>query len=326
MTDDERTREGESTNVSRRGVLQGIAVAAGTLGAGGLSGGVVRGQTDGDTRSFRVRVENVSTPDTLSTPDGSVAVPLSPGAFVTHDRPGVVFESGEPASPGLETVAEDGVPTTLAEELDGTDGVTDSGAFATEATVTDPNQPENGPEPPIFPGGAYEFVVSAAEGDALSLATMFIQSNDLFLAPAPDGVDLFENGEPVTGDVTDRFALWDAGTEIDQQPGTGADQAPRQSGLDTGAADDNSDVVSPVEAVNPEGYDYPAVEDVVRVTVERDPAARIGMYDTNGEPGIQSDEVLDAISEFNSREDTTPAPDDTTVDDVLDLIGAFGRS
>jgi hypothetical protein len=204
--------------------------------------------------------------------------------------------------------------------------VTDSGAFATEATVTDFNQPENGPEPPIFPGGAYEFVVSAAEGDALSLATMFIQSNDLFLAPAPDGVDLFENGEPVTGDVTDRFALWDAGTEIDQQPGTGADQAPRQSGLDTGAADDNSDVVSPVEAVNPEGYDYPAVEDVVRVTVERDPAARIGMYDTNGEPGIQSDEVLDAISEFNSREDTTPAPDDTTVDDVLDLIGAFGRS
>jgi hypothetical protein len=71
----------------------------------------------------------------------------------------------------------------------------------------------------------------------LSMITMFGQSNDWFYAPEKQGIDLFENGKPVNGDITSKFVLWDAGTEVDQEPGIGADQAPRQKAANTGTAE-----------------------------------------------------------------------------------------
>ena len=102
-------------------------------------------------------------------------------------------------------------------------------AFNTPAGTTGPG--------PIGPGDAYEFTVTAAPGMKLSLVTMFGQSNDLFYAP-DYGIALFDaSDEPVGGDVTSRFMLWDAGTEVNQEPGVGADQAPRQKAPNTGAAE-----------------------------------------------------------------------------------------
>ncbi len=76
--------------------------------------------------------------------------------------------------------------------------------------------------------------------------------------------------------------------------------------------------------MNAEGYDYPAPEEVIRVEVSPLTGGfDVDAYDTNGEPGIQSEEVLQAIEEFNSDGDTTPAPDDTTAQDVLRLIEIF---
>ena len=40
--------------------------------------------------------------------------------------------------------------------------------------------------------------------------------------------------------MTDYIHLYDAGTEIDETPGSGPNQAPRQSGPDTGPADPNN--------------------------------------------------------------------------------------
>jgi len=265
--DAERTDDAADTRVSRRDVLRGTAATASALGLGlGVGAGTagVAGASE-HRQSFRVRIENVSTRETLSTPDGSVAVPLSPGVFAVHNGNASLFDALDSASDGLEALAEDGMPGGLASEVAGTDGVTSSGTFAGDETVTDPNQPGNGPQPPIFPGGAYEFTVSAAPGEAVSFATMMIQSNDLFYAPDVSGIELFEDDDPVSGDVTDQVGLWDAGTEVDQRPGTGPDQAPRQSSLDTGA-DQNGDV-APLSLTEAGGYDYPAVEDVVRVTV-----------------------------------------------------------
>ena len=72
---------------------------------------------------------------------------------------------------------------------------------------------------------------------------MLVQSNDWFFAFAPEGLELFdEGGAPVTGDVTDQVAVWDAGTEVDQEPGVGEDQAPRQAGPNTGDADPDATV------------------------------------------------------------------------------------
>ena len=58
------------------------------------------------------------------------------------------------------------------------------------------------------------------------------------LATREGGVALYDNvGNPITGDLSADLRIIDAGTEIDQAPGVGVDQAPRQAGPDTGALD-----------------------------------------------------------------------------------------
>jgi|APHM01.1.fsa_nt_gi Spondin_N. len=203
--------------------------------------------------TFTVTIENVSTPETLPTPDGSVPVPLSPGAYAAHTSDVQLFETGEAASTGIERIAEDGMAGPLAGSLSGVEGVLDGGAFTTPDGA-------DGAEP-LTPGNTYSFTVSAEPDDdpRLSLATMFIQSNDLFYAPSPEGVALFDGDEPVSGSITDRLNLWDAGTEVNERPGVGPNQAPRQSGADTGV---DEGTVRPVT----DGYDYPATADVIRLT------------------------------------------------------------
>jgi hypothetical protein len=65
----------------------------------------------------------------------------------------------------------------------------------------------------------------------------------------------------LNGDVTGMILLWDAGTEVNEQPGVGLYQAPRQSGPDTGPAEGGD-----VRQVN-DGFSYGAVSDRVRVTI-----------------------------------------------------------
>jgi hypothetical protein len=131
-----------------------------------------------------------------------------------------------------------------------------SGAFATPVGASSPG--------PLLPGNAYEVTFAAAPGQRLSFATMFVQSNDWFYAPSEEGIALFDgSGMPTTGDITDQLLLWDAGTETDQEPGLGEDQAPRQSGPDTGAADDDM----AVRLVSDE-YDVPAASEVILATLE----------------------------------------------------------
>ena len=77
---------------------------------------------------------------------------------------------------------------------------------------------------PILGGSRYEFTLTASPGARLTLAMMFGQSNDIFYAA--DAIDLFKGGRTLQRDVTSAVSLWDAGTEINQEPGTGADQAP----------------------------------------------------------------------------------------------------
>jgi hypothetical protein len=66
---------------------------------------------------------------------------------------------------------------------------------------------------------------------------MFGQSNDYFYSTRKP-VALFDaKGEPLGGDVTAMFALYDAGTEVNEELGVGPDQAPRQKAPNTGAAE-----------------------------------------------------------------------------------------
>ena len=278
-TDHDADSGSDSTNrisVDRRTMLGGTA-ALGVSGAIGLLNGSGRGSArhDGSNeRHFRIRIENVAATDTYPA-DASTggAVWLTPGAYGVHAGSNPVLSEGSSASPGLEAIAEAGIPTGfsgqsgLVSELSDGSSVSEAGAFTPKDTTTDPNDPMGAVPgaPPIAPGGAFEFVVGADPGDSLSFASMFVPSNDLFFAPDSEGIPLFNSsGNPVSGDVTSEMELWDAGTEPNGQPGFGPDQAPAQDGPDQGA--DESGVVRRIGNVD-DGYSYPAVADSIRVTV-----------------------------------------------------------
>ncbi|MGF1469926.1 MAG: spondin domain-containing protein [Sandaracinaceae bacterium] len=159
---------------------------------------------------------------------------------------------------GLAGCGGDGTTTTFTvrvENIGAARALAGSGVFAVPDGATDPG--------PIGPGGAYSFSFLAAPGMSLSFATMFVPSNDLFFGPDGEGIALFDEGSPVTGDVTAQVDLWDAGTEIDQEPGTGADQVQRQGDPDTGAADPDPNV----RLASDDFGNLPPVADVIRVTL-----------------------------------------------------------
>src|SRR5258707_2570087 len=115
-----------------------------------------------------------------------------------------------------------------------------SGAKASQfKTVGVFNKTVGGMQPgPALPDQAFEFTVTALPGDRLSFTTMFGQSNDWFFGPSDKGISLYDSvGKPVSGDFSGQIKLWDAGTEIDEEPGKGPNQGPRQAGPNTGPAE-----------------------------------------------------------------------------------------
>jgi hypothetical protein len=180
---------------------------------------------------FTVRIENISSPDGQTARDGSKwPFALSPGLWVLHGREVRLFREGNPAVNGLEAQAEDGNPTEIVKVLEGRQhSGMQHGVFNTPVGG-------NGPAP-IGPGGVYEFTFIAKPGMRLSLLTMFGPSNDWFYAPKRQGIDLFNNGKPLSGDITSQFMLFDAGTEKNEEPGVGPNQAPHQMTPNTGDAE-----------------------------------------------------------------------------------------
>jgi hypothetical protein len=181
--------------------------------------------------------------------------PIAPGVYAVHSGSSVLFAAGEAdRGEGLEMLAEDADPSALSAAVASKTGVTASGIFNTPEGASGPG--------PAFPGDAFVFTVTATPGDRLSLASMLGQSNDLFFAPAEAGLALFDAlDNPVSGDVTGMLLLWDAGTEVNEFPGVGPNQAPRQAGPNTGPDENGT-----VRQVN-DGFTYPRVDQVIRVTL-----------------------------------------------------------
>ncbi len=195
-------------------------------------------------------------------------VPLSPGVWAVHKEDVMpLFTSGEPdRGLGLEGIAEDGSAAELGENLPGVAGV---GASAVFNTPTGADMPG-----PVGPGGSYAFTVMAKPGYNLSLATMFVQSNDLIYTFEDNGLPLFKDGSPMNGDVTDYVLLYDVATEVDQFPGAGLDQVIRQSAPDTGAEDDDNRVgrvTADGKTPATDGFVYPATKSIIKVTVTPEP-------------------------------------------------------
>ena len=201
--------------------------------------------------TFLVRIENISGSSDLPSP-------FAPGVWVLHSAAGPLFNTGKAdRGYGLEALAEDGNPAMLVDALSGMD--LDTGVFNTPVGADSPG--------PLLPGGAYEFEVKATpDTPYLSFATMFVQSNDLFVGPGEMGIALFDMdgmAMDMMHDVTVALLLWDAGTEENEEPGKGPNQAPRQSAADTGPADG----MATVHVVD-DGFTYPDVSALVKVTIK----------------------------------------------------------
>jgi hypothetical protein len=207
--------------------------------------------------TFTIRVENVSTAKTLKLSNGTTApAPTAPLLWTVTDDGNPLFTPGQAdRGQGLERLAEDGNPGVLADYI-----VQNLKSVVHSGVVTVPSG-DNGPGP-ITPGKAYEFTISAAPGQRLTLAMMFGQSNDLFYAPGPKAIALFDaKGKPLTVDVTSQLQLWDTGTEVNEEPGLGPNQGPRQATPDAGVPEHQG-----IAHVH-DKYSYPRIADVLRLTI-----------------------------------------------------------
>jgi len=156
---------------------------------------------------------------------------FSPGlvyAFNT-DRDPLNFQ-GEVNNPnnGLEELAEDGVNSVAVDYVAGL-GLP---VAASNETV---NQ---------GPGSDLTFTLEVPQGQnyKFGFATMFVQTNDWFIAYNNAGFPLWdENGVPASGfGASDKSYLYDAGTEVDEAVGFGIYQAPRQGSFNEGPEDANN--------------------------------------------------------------------------------------
>ena len=236
-----------------------IGISAGLM----LTLAGVAAAEDGMATKFTVRIENITKPDAFTASNGEKwSLAFSPGVAVVHTDKAPIFSAGKKdRTQGLEAQSEDGDPSMLATSLQGGKGIKSVVVFTTPIGATGPG--------PITPGAAYEVTISATRGDRLSLTTMMGQSNDWFYAPAESGIDLFKNGKAISGDITSQIVLWDAGTEVDQEPGIGPDQGPRQKAPNTGAAEKG--VERNAKDVK-YGSAYTKVSSVMRVTITQEKA------------------------------------------------------
>jgi hypothetical protein len=111
----------------------------------------------------------------------------------------------------------------------------------------------------ILPGQSTTITFSAAKGEALSFATMYGWSNDMFFAPANPGIQVYDNsGSPIEGDVSSQIKLWDNGTRINQKPGANVNHP--------GTAESKS--IAEVNGTDAQGNTYLAASQLVNATLK----------------------------------------------------------
>lgn len=172
--------------------------------------------------SVLVRIENISDQSRLP-------VAISQGVWLLHQQSAPLFDPGNPDfGQGLQALAEDGLLDPLRTNLASNPLVSQSDAYMTRTT--------GGSVPFILPGEIYEFIIFPDSTDTkLTFASAVGDYNDVFIAPGPQGLSLFDlGGNLIVGDVTDQLSLWETGTEINEAPRSGPNQIFVQSAPESG--------------------------------------------------------------------------------------------
>jgi hypothetical protein len=111
----------------------------------------------------------------------------------------------------------------------------------------------------IQPGQSVTIQFSAAKGEAISFATMYGWSNDLFFAPANPGIQVYDSlGNPIQGDVSAQIKLWDNGTRVEQTPGPNVNHP--------GVAESKN--ITQVNGTDAQGNTYLPASSLVKATLQ----------------------------------------------------------
>ncbi len=120
---------------------------------------------------------------------------------------------------------------------------------------------DNGTPALILPGQSTTIQFSAAKGEALTFATMYGWSTDLFFAPANPGILVYDAaGNPMEGDVSAQVKLWDNRTRVNQAPGANVTRP--------GVAELKN--ITEVNGTDAEGNTYVAASALVKATLKYD--------------------------------------------------------
>ncbi|WP_299714089.1 spondin domain-containing protein [uncultured Tenacibaculum sp.] len=192
-------------------------------------------------------------------------------AFSTAKDPWFVQGEQAKASSGLEEIAEDGNNQVAYEYLKGL------GLPVAKSNET----------APVKPGESLTFTIEVPQGldYKLGFGTMLVDTNDWFISYNNNGVALFdENGTAFSGtSESDETYLFDAGTEADEEVGFGANQAPRQSGPNTGATDGDN-LIRRVATLNDVQFGKGAINSSPGVTWFGDPRGGYNLIEVNIQP------------------------------------------
>lgn len=132
-----------------------------------------------------------------------------------------------------------------------------------------------GTPPVILPGQSVSFRFSASIGQAVTFASMYGWSNDLFFAPANPGIALYDqNKKPIEGDVSAQIKLWDNGTRANQKPGIAVSHP--------GIAENNA--ITEVNGKDAQGNTYLPASSLIKATLkyEGDSYFTLTLLNTSG--------------------------------------------
>jgi len=116
----------------------------------------------------------------------------------------------------------------------------------------------------IEPGQEIQISFNAQKGQTLMFATMYANSWDIFFAPDNPGIKLFDNnGNPITGDVSDQVKLWDGGTKKNIDPRRPKANQPKE---------DEDKKVSEISGKDGK-YTYPKASDMMKLNLSYDAAS-----------------------------------------------------
>lgn len=192
---------------------------------------------------LEITVENVSTSAGITGTSGSYEAAISPGVLLVDPSEPVV--PGASASAALETLAEEGDPIDYI--------VAGERAFPAEYGETY----EGGA---LHPGEVTVETVRLTSPNTLQLVWMYAAANDVVIAT--DEFSLLDADGVMRTSFDVPCALYDVGTEVNEEPGFGEHQPARGEG-----GEEEDALIRRIEGSS-DGFDYPAATEVIRVHVE----------------------------------------------------------